>query len=91
MPKIIGRATSWSFLYLMDCVGTFINFSESARVRSLYLKLSQAVRAIQDSMDRLRVTNVSPEQEGLGATYDKRKWNESYYGKPRSRNNLFLR
>ena len=83
MRKIIGRATSRTFLYLRDCVGTFISFSGSARLCPLYLKLSQA--------SHLRIADASPEQEGLGATYDKRKWNESYYGKPRSRNNLFLR
>ena len=82
MRKIIGRATSWAFLYLSDCVGTFISFSGSARLCPLYLKLSQP--------SHLRVADASPELEGLGAIYDKRKWNESYYGKPRSRNKLFL-
>ena len=83
MRKFTERATSWTFLYLRECVGTFISFSASARLCPLYLKLSQA--------SHLRIADASPEQEGLGATYDKRKWNESYYGKPRSRNNLFLR
>ena len=83
MRKIIGRATSWAFLYFRNHVSTFTGFSESARLYPLYLKLSQA--------SHLRIADASPEQEGLGATYDKRKWNESYYGKPRSKNNLFLR
>ena len=72
MRKIIGRATSSTLLYLRDCAGTFI--SSSARL--LYLKLSQA--------NRLRVADASPEQEGLGAIYNKRQWYESYYEKPRS-------
>jgi hypothetical protein len=83
MRKIIERATSWAFLYLRECVGTFISFSGSPRLCPFYLKLSQA--------RHLRIADASPQQEGLGATYDKRKWNESYYGKPRSRNKLFLR
>ena len=83
MRKIIRRATSWAFLYFRNHVRTFISFSGSARLCPLYLKLSQA--------SHLRIADAYPEQEGLGATYDKRKWNESYYGKPRSRNNLFLR
>lgn len=83
MRKIIGRATSWALLYLTDCVGTFISFSGSARLCPLHLKLLQA--------NRLRVEDASPEQEGLGAIYSKRKWYESYYEKPRGENNLFLK
>lgn len=83
MRKIIGRATSWAFLHLRDCVGTFISFSGSARLCPLYLKLSQA--------SHLLIADASPEQEGLGATYDQRKWYESYYGKPRRKSHLSLR
>lgn len=82
MLKIIGRETSWAWLYLSDCVGTFISFSGSARLCPLYLKLSA---------NRLRVADASPEQEGLGATYNKRQWYESYYEKPSGKNKLFLK
>ena len=83
MRKIIGCATSWTFLHLMECVRTFISFSGSTRLCPLYLKLSKATHVL--------IADASSEQEGLGATYDKRKWNESYYGKPRSKNKLFVR
>lgn len=82
MRKIIGRATTATLSYLTDCVGILISFTGSARLCLLYLKLSQ--------VDCLRIADASPEQEGLGATYNKCKWYESYYEKPRGKTNPSL-
>ena len=80
MRKNIGRAISRVLLYLIDCVGTFINFGGSERLCPLYFNLSQAVRKIQDWTNR-NPQDDAMNQEGLGAVYDRRKWRENYYGK----------
>lgn len=45
--------------------------------RKLFL-ITQGVRKWRNSRQRL----ASRETEGLGSTYDKRKWSEAYYAKP---------
>jgi|GEM_PF-4680502 hypothetical protein len=81
MGKITGRAASSAF-YWVDRTRTFIRFSGAAWLWPLYLKLSQASREIRDGAAHLRIAKASPEQEGLGAAYDKRNWYRNYYGKP---------
>jgi hypothetical protein len=80
MRKIVGRATAGAFSFLNDCIGTFISFSGSARLCPLYLQLSKALGKLQDWTSRSRKTSAPIEHEGLGVTYDKRKWMKNYYG-----------
>ncbi len=80
MREIVGRATSGALSFLSDRIGTFISFSGSARLCPLYLKLSQTLGKIQNWTSRSHTASVFVEHEGLGSTYDKRKWIKNYYG-----------
>jgi len=86
MRKRVERTTAGALSFLSDCIGTYISFSGSARLCPLYLKLSKALGELQDWSSRSRKTSALIEHEGLGVTYDKRKWMENYYGNrpPRS-------
>jgi len=80
MRTLVGRATVGALSFLSDCIGTYISFSGSARLCPLYLKLSKALGELQDWTSRSGKTSAPIEHEGLGVTYDKRKWMENYYG-----------
>ncbi|MDN5752794.1 MAG: hypothetical protein L0H15_05865, partial [Nitrosospira sp.] len=82
----IERALSGTlFCACLTHGSVFIRFigsgRRSKRLHPLYYKWFQASQVMREWGKGVLRRNVSCEDEGLGAAYDKRKWMEVYYGK----------
>ena len=75
MRRIIGTVSLDKFFHeIVSLIGrTWFR----SGCRKLFL-IAQGVREWRNSRQRLALR----ETEGLGSTYDKRKWSEAYYAKP---------
>lgn len=83
MRRIIGRVLQKdTLLYLSNRTGIIISLFGRITFRPLYCKRYRVVQGVREWRDGIRRRHASSEAEGLGSTYDKRKWMEAYYGKP---------
>lgn len=82
MRRIIGRVSLDTLLYLCNRIGVIINPIGRPWFRPLCRKLFHIVQGLREWRNGVRPCHASSEAEGLGSTYDKRKWGEAYYAKP---------
>ena len=75
MHRIIGKVSLDKFFH------EIISLNGRTWLRSWCCKLFLIAQGLREWRNG-RQRHVSSETEGLGSTYDKRKWGEAYYAKP---------
>ncbi|PTR05244.1 hypothetical protein C8R32_1259 [Nitrosospira sp. Nsp5] len=76
MHRIIGKVSLDKFFH------EIISLIGRTWFRSWCRKLSLIAQGLREWRNGIRQRHVASEAEGLGSTYDKRKWSEAYYAKP---------
>lgn len=82
MRRIIGKVLLDTLFYLSNRAGAIISLIGRMGFHPLCRKLSCVVQGLREWRNGIRQRHASSAAEGLGSTYDKRKWMKAYYENP---------
>lgn len=82
MRRIIGRVSLDALSYLRNRTGAIIGPIGRTWFRPLCFKSSRIFQGLREWRNGIHQHHALNEGEGLGSTYNKRKWMEAYYAKP---------